>query len=210
MKNYAQILISCVFTWIKIGLVGILISFLCIGVSLWQILKYYLSELSFIDNVSDKPIPFALLVVSIIAIFFYFTFANKVTIAKLINQVWNNKLSGFVLPKVQIYVEKLISRIDKSAQSSGQLASIKESDIAKQLTTFVKEDKTINKVQRAVLTYGLKDINMGADDVSQDNLPQIITLKMENKIQSLTRPSLLLFRIFLFGQLLLFVLMLLN
>ena len=200
MKNYAQIVLSCVFTWIKVGLFGMLFSFSCIGASLWLLKKSYLSELSFLENVFDSPLPFILLIISVIAVFFYFILAKKITIMTLVNQIWKNKLSGFIRPNIQLCAEKIMS-----VQSS-KLKSVTESDIAKQLTDFIKKDKTISRAQRLVLSYGLKDIDLSADDFSSDDFPQFIALKVENKIQSLTKPPFSLFWKLFFGQLLLLVL----
>ena len=118
----------------------------------------------------------------------------------LVNQIWKNKLSGFIRPNIQLCAEKIMS-----IQSS-KLKSATESDVIKQLTNFIKKDKTINRAHRLVLAYGLKDIDLSANDFSRDDLPQFIALKVENKIQSLTKPPFNQFWILFFGQLLLLVL----
>jgi len=200
MKSYAKIAAKTTFTWIKVGLVGMLFSLLCIGISTWLVKKNYLSELSFSENLANNPLPFILLIGSVIAVFFYFILAKKITTMTLVNQVWQNKLSGFILPKIQVYTEKIISG------NSDKLKGIAESNFVKQVTNSVKRDKTINRVQRLALAYGLKDINLSATDFSSDNISQILALKVESKIQSLTQPSFKQFWIFFFVQLFLLIL----
>lgn len=199
MKNYVQIAASCLFTWIKVGLVGILFSILCVGTSIWLVKKNYLSELSFFGNLADNPMPFILLIGSVIGVFFYFILAKKITIMTAINEVWKNKLAGFILPKIQIYTKNLMS------VQSDKLKVVTESNYVKQLTNFAKKDKTMNRVQRLVLSYGLKDMDLSPNDFSRDDLPQFLALKVENKIHSLTQPPFKFFWIFFFAQLIVLI-----
>jgi hypothetical protein len=199
-KGYKLIAFNSLIAWLKPAVPGILLSLVCIGTAIWLLASNNPPEaqgFKFYFIFTKKPWVTALLILSCIFPILYVLVANKYAINTLMSQVWSNKLSGFIVPKVHSYLETL------SERQPDWMQGITNSKFTQLCLDIVMQDGTLNKVQRLVLRTGFKGINMKASDFEDPEykLPHVVVTKMENLIASLTQPSLLFFWILLILQL---------
>ena len=195
LKSYRSIGFRALMSWLKIFTSGFLFSVICIII----FIRLFLQE-----NTSS-PCLIIFLIVSVVCIFLYALCANKYALQRLVNQVWNNKLANFIIPKIYSYTELLTN---KQPNWMKQFAG---SQLSEALLDIMSQDGTLNKVQRLVMKFGLRGLKLKKKEVEkQENEPlylsTVISGKIEKKIAELTTPSLFLFWILLAIQLILLIL----
>lgn len=192
LKGYKTIGLKSILAWAKVVAVGGIISLGCIIAAIWLLVRNNLPEhsgLKFYHVFADKPWATILLFASILAMIAYVVIANKYAIQTLINLVWNNKLADFIIPKIQHYIQVLSDR------QPGWMKGMTSSKFVSICLDIIRQDGTLNKVQRLVLGYGFKGLKLRNSDFQQPEyqLSHIVIGKIESKIAEITQPSLSLF-----------------
>jgi hypothetical protein len=198
--SYRTTGLKAAWAWIKTGVSGILFSLLCIIISIWL---FTTSDNSNIFKVfGEKTFAVILLTVSIIFIVLYVIAANKIALSTLINLVWNNKLSGFIVTRVHTYMQSFTD------SQPDWLTDINKSRFSQMCQDIILRDGTLNKIQRTVLRYGFRHLSLSKSDFQkpQYELSETIVTKISDKISSVTEPSYLFFRILLIIQFIVLVL----
>lgn len=197
-----------IWAWIKVGVSGLLLAFICLGIAIWLFLsnnegKY--SGFDFFKVFVDKPWVTLLLFSSFLFSFLYIMMANKMAMQKLIRMVWENKLGGFILPKVQSYIFQF------SSKQPNWLVGITSSEFSHMFIDAISRDETLNKVQSMVMNYGFRGMNLKKNEFQQPeaDLSFIIVEKIEEKISGSANSSFNFFFVLVIMQLLILVLALL-
>ena len=190
--EYKKIMAKSIFAWIKVGVTGILFSLICLIVGFCMF-----SSRNFFVVI--------LIAYSLIMFFLYILLANNVSLKTLMRGVWNHKLGDFIESKVYSYIRGL------TAKQPNWLKGITSTKFVKTFLEIMSQDGTLNKVQRLVLKYGVKKVELTDEDFVdvEHQLPQIVINKIEGNVQSLIHPSYSLFYILIAIQFVLLILALL-
>lgn len=198
-----KIALKAGFAWVKIIALGILTAI--IGV----VTSYFLyqnqenaSGLGRITNAVRYEFWTFLLFISSLALFvFSILFANKYSIHTIISIVYKDKLQDFVTPKVEMYINNI------SSKQPNWLSKLTDKSAVKiKLLGELRFDSNISSVNKKVLQYAFKKINLDDVDFSQPHLdyPAIIAFKINEKISKIATPTM---KVFWFSILLLIIIL---
>lgn len=145
------------------------------------------------------------LVILVIFPVIYYFIANKIAIRTALNQVWENKISGWLSPKISSYLDKIERNQPAWLHNASDSALIK----LKLLETN-KSDSDSSKWQKRIIAYGLKKANLDDVDFNNENtrVSTILSDKIFNAIAHITRPSSKLLWLFVLIHTLIFILLL--
>jgi hypothetical protein len=99
--------------------------------------------------------------------------ASGYTLKKTLFLVWDHQLGDFFIEKLSLYVDKVIQRVAERKGTSD--ATLKKESI-KELRLEVKQDSTTSKLQKRLLNYLLKKVNL--DDIDWKSDPA----KIKNQV----------------------------
>ncbi len=189
MDSYRSIVMGSVFTWLKIGITKIIFSLVCIVVGVGRLFTGISGDLKFSQYMEMKSWAIALVLLSVGAIVLYVLFANRAFRKRLVGQMWSQKVSNFLVPKIHSYFAELPKKCP------GWVEGLTSSKFAKMLVDVVTEDGALNKIQRLVVVYGIKRIKIGKSDLevgeeNEQNLLQLLVVKFDKGIsETLEYPS---------------------
>ena len=187
--------------WVKILAIGILISIIGIVASFFLYQNYEgATGFSRVTNAIRHEFWTVFLFISSIAMLvFSVLFANKYAIHTIISIVYKEKLQDFVTPKIEKYISNIS---DKQPDWLGKLTNA--SAVKIKLLGELRFDSDISTINKRVLKYGFKKINLDDVDFSQPHLdyPAIIAYKINEKISKIATPSM---KMFWFSTLLLII-----
>ncbi|WP_309608553.1 hypothetical protein [Flavobacterium sp.] len=178
--------------WVKIIGIGILISIIGIIASYFLYQNYEgVNGFGRITNAFRNEFWTVLLFISNVGMFiFSILFANKYAIHTIISIVYKEKLQDFVTPKIEKYISNI------SNKQPGWLDKLTNASVVKiKLLGELRFDSNISSVNKKVLRYGFKKINLDDVDFSQPHLdyPAIIAYKINEKISKIATPSMKIF-----------------
>lgn len=118
-------------------------------------------------------------------IFLYILIANKTTVQTAIHLLWKNKAGEYITKHVGAITKALVNEKTKAHQITNQ-AMLKA-----QLVQKIQVDPNTTKLQRRVITYGLKKIKLNDIDFQKEDLhlSDIIEHKFYNFISEAVVPS---------------------
>lgn len=135
-----------------------------------------------------------LLVISFAGLFLFPSLASGYTLKKALFLSWENKVGDYFIEKIGGYLDRILPQQKKDAgmgDDTFKKASIKE------LKTEVSKDRDTNKLQKRLLNYLLKKVNL--DDVNWSapvpDIKNAILLKIKTFIGEKIRPSATLIRL---------------
>jgi hypothetical protein len=196
MKENLQLLkkiaVKAGLSWFLVVGIGVTISLICIITSFFLYENYEgVSGLERLTNAIHHEFwTLLLFILGICMMIFSVLYANKYAIHTSLSLVWKEKLQGFIAPKLETYI------INISNKQPNWLSSITNASALKmKLLGEMRFDSNINSINKKVLQYGFKKINLDDVDFSQPYLdyPAIIAYKINEKITKMAKPSLKLF-----------------
>ncbi|WP_310555467.1 hypothetical protein [Flavobacterium sp.] len=187
-----KIALKAGFSWFLVVGIGVFTSLVCLITSFFLYQNYEgVSGFEVITNALRHEFWTLLLFVSSIAmLLFSVLYANKYAIHTTLSLVWKEKMQAFIAPKLETYIANI------SKKQPNWLSSVTNASALKmKLLGEMRFDSNINSINKKVLQYGFKKINMDDVDFSQPNLdyPAIIAYKINEKITEMAKPSLKLF-----------------
>ncbi len=195
LKLFTSIAGKSFLGWLKVVLIGMSLSL--VGVITAMIIR---GTSSVQDNVSGDTYLAAaplgdvwsnlLLTVSIVLAVIYIMLANKYALQSSIYLIWENKLAGFVEP----LIEKGFKQIS-SKQPDWLRNGIDTGTVKTRLLDEIRKDANANKIQKKVLDYGFKKLNLDGIDFqdSDFSIQATIAEKIKAQISSIAKPSLKVF-----------------
>jgi hypothetical protein len=196
MKENLQLLkkiaVKAGFSWFLVVGIGFGVSLVCLITSCFLYENYEgVTGFKRLTNAVRHEFWTLLLFISSIAMMiFSILYANKHAIYTTLSLVWKEKLQGFIAPKLETYI------INISNKQPNWLSSITNASALKmKLLGEMRFDSNLNTINKKVLQYGFKKINLDDVDFSQPNLdyPAIIAYKINEKITKMAKPSMRLF-----------------
>jgi len=135
--------------------------------------------------------------------FLYLIIGNKVAIQTAIYSLWKSKGFDWLSPKIDGYLVKLENKQPNWLKSISNTAVLKL-----QLLDSSRKDSSASKWQRRILNFLIKKTKMDDVDLQADNLKvnNIISQKINATISDIAKPSMKLFWLCLFGQIVLLIL----
>ncbi len=139
---------------------------------------------------------FILLFGAPIFLFLYFSIANKISIQNALYLLWKGKASDYISSKVKNLISKLTEKEGWQKNISNKLM------LKARLLQLAKEDKDSSRLQRKVISFGFKKINLDDIDFKDEklNLSDVLTTKFENFISEISKPSMKMFWLLVFAQ----------
>ena len=190
-------------SWFKIIGIGILIAVLGIIASyfLYQNYKGITGYEKLTPEIRYEFWTILLFISSIAMLVFSVMFANKFAIHTIVSIVYKEKLQDFVTPKIEKYISNISNKQPDWLNKLTNASAVKI-----KLLGELRFDSDINSVNRKVLQYGFKKINLDDVDFSQTHLdyPAIIAFKINEKISKIATPDM---KIFWFSAVLLLILL---
>ncbi len=119
----------------------------------------------------------------------YFLIANKISIQYALFLLWKGKAGDYILSKVRFLTKRI-------TEKEGWRKNISDKVMLKaRLLQLAKEDKDTAKLQRRIISFGFKKINLDDIDFKNEslNLSDILTSKFEHFISEASKPSMKLF-----------------
>lgn len=128
-----------------------------------------------------------LLLVGMLAPVLFIILANKNAISSAVYNVWKYKISDFVEPKIDFYIDKILQR------QPDFLRNITDWSVVKvKLLDTINNDAQTPKLQKRIIKFILKKVKM--DDVNfkdpNTNLNTILSLKIRQFIEGFAEPDL--------------------
>ncbi len=194
VKNIAAIGAKSTLKWIAIFTFGVFISVMFFSIVLIQNIKFF-------GLINQNPAGLILLIATPFFIFLYFILANKITIQGVIYSIWVNKGHEFVEPLVEKIGTKITSKNNWTSEISNQaILKIK-------LISENANDIETPKMQRKILNYVIKKVNLDDIDFKDENLrlTDILVLKIKSFISTVSKPSYTILWVLATIQLLLFI-----
>ncbi len=129
-------------------------------------------------------------------IFLYFSIANKISIQNALYLLWKGKAGDYILSKVRSLITKITEKEGWRKNISNKLM------LKARLLQLAKEDKDTSKLQRKIISFGFKKINLDDIDFKDEkiNLSDVLTTKFETFISEISKPSMKIFRILILLQ----------
>ena len=196
MKENLQLLkkiaLKAGIAWVTIIGIGTLV--FIIGIIASYLLYQNLDGVSGFDRITNafrKEFWTVLLFISSFAmLIFSVIFANKYAIHTIISIVYKEKLQDFVTPKIEKYINNISN---KQPDWLGNLTNA--SAVKIKLLGELRFDSDVSSVNKKVLNYGFKKINLDDVDFSQPHLdyPAIIAFKINEKISKIATPDMKMF-----------------
>lgn len=127
-----------------------------------------------------------LVVSSLVFLIIYFIIANKTSLSFMISRLFDEKLSSVIGEKVYDLIQSFSEKQPNWMQSIKNGAALKD-----KLLDSSQQDSSLNKIQRKVIVYGLKKINLDDINFQQENinLPQVISDRLMLKLSDTTKYS---------------------
>lgn len=127
---------------------------------------------------------------SLIFIIIYFIIANKTSISFVISRLFDEKLSSVLGEKIYHLLYAISERQPHWVQSIKNGAALKD-----KILDSSQQDSSLNKLQRKVIAYGLKKINLDDINFQQENLnlPQEVSDRLMLKLSETAKHSYALF-----------------
>lgn len=148
--------------------------------------------------------PTVLLLVTSIIVFpvSYFVVANKTATQTVMYEVFKNHLAPWVDSKINDYLSFL-----QTCQPEWMKQLTDGTSLKMKLLQINKDDKTGLKIQRHIVKYFLKKLNLEKIDLPDKNLDigQLLINQINKNISELTEPSLLLFGLLVLLQVMLLI-----
>lgn len=121
---------------------------------------------------------------------FYIAFAGKYALQKVVNGLWKEKMSDTVLDKVHHYIGVLGRKQPGWLKDAGSGAAVKV-----QLLQAMQHDNSLGTVQRKALKYGLKKASLQDVDLAggEGAVATMIIQKLKAKLDAAAKPSMKLF-----------------
>ncbi len=194
VKTFAKIGLKSTLNWLGIFVFGTGITVLLFTIVLIQNHKFF-------ELTTTNPAAFVLLIGAPIFIFLFFVIANKFSIQKVIYNIWVNKGQEFVEPLLEKIGAKITSNSNWTSQISNQ-AMLKAKLISENSITI-----DTPKLQRKILNYAIKKVQLDDIDFKDENLrlTDVLSLKIKSFISTVSKPSLTLFWFVIFIQFVLFI-----
>lgn len=155
----------------------------------------------FLGLLLSNLLAFLLVIGAPVFLVFYFMLANKISIETAIYLLWKSKMGDFISEKVGS-IAKLITEKEGWSKDLSDKALLKA-----KVLQLIKNDKNTSKLQRKVIEYGLKKIQLDDIDFEEEhiNLATILTTKFNNFVSQTVQPSLKLVWILAAVQILLLI-----
>jgi hypothetical protein len=174
--------------WFKILFFGILISVLGIIASFALYENYEgATGLNGLSNALRYEFWTVLLFFGSLALLiFSVIFANKYALHTTLSLIWKEKAADFVAPKLQNYIANITVKQPNWLSGIGNASAVKV-----KLLGEMRFDSSLGTINKKVLQYGFKKINMDDVDFSQPNIdfPAIISYKINEQIAKIAQPS---------------------
>ena len=106
-----------------------------------------------------------IVVSSLVFLIFYFIIANKTSLSFIISRLFDEKLSSVIGEKVCGLIQSFSEKQPNWMQSIKNGAALKD-----KLLDSSQQDSSLNKIQRKVIAYGLKKINLDDVNFQQENI----------------------------------------
>lgn len=120
----------------------------------------------------------------------YFILANKTSLSYMISRLFDEKLSSMIGEKVSGLIQSFSEKQPNWMQSIKSGAALKD-----KLFYSSQQDSSLSKIQRKVIAYGLKKINLDDVNFQQENinLPQEVSDRLILKLSETAKHSYRLF-----------------
>jgi len=141
----------------------------------------------------ENPCAFVILIGSPFFLTFYFIIANKAAIQTLVYGIWTNKASHHVEPRVKSIVDHYASKSDQTQQV------LNKAKLRAGLLDASRKDPNTSGVQKRVITYAFKKIQLNDLELNNDDLTMgdVISVRVSGYISESSKPGFLLFWILL-------------
>ena len=193
IKTFAKIGIKSTLKWFGIFAFGTGITILFFTLVLIQNRKFF-------ELMTTNPAGFTTLISVPLFIFLYFIIANKYTIQNIIYSIWINKGHEFVEPLVNKIGTRITSKTNWTSEVSNQVL------LRAKLINENANDIETPKMQRKILNYVIKNINLDDINFKDENLrlTDVLVLKIKSFISTVSKPSLTSFWIVVLVQIVIF------
>lgn len=193
IKTFAKIGIKSTLKWFGIFAFGTGITILFFTLVLIQNRKFF-------ELTTTNPAGFTTLISVPLFIFLYFIIANKYTIQNIIYSIWINKGHEFVEPLVNKIGTRITSKTNWTSEVSNQVL------LRAKLINENANDIETPKMQRKILNYVIKNINLDDINFKDENLrlTDVLVLKIKSFISTVSKPSLTSFWIVVLVQIVIF------
>ncbi|KAJ1499945.1 hypothetical protein HMI54_011241 [Coelomomyces lativittatus] len=118
--------------------------------------------------------------------FLYFVLANQAAVQTAIYQIWSNKLSDWVAPKVDQYLQKLEAKQPNWMKHTSDKALVKL-----KLLEANKTDNQTPQLQKKVISFLLKKVKLDDVDFQKDSITitSILSEKLVETLNEFAAPS---------------------
>jgi hypothetical protein len=188
----AKIAATGIFSFIKINLVGLISTALTAGFGIFLLMKdldssNYMSgggHFAWLGALmtlfSIRPIGFVLWIFSFFGgTTLYYSLGMKYILAKLTNKIVAEKWNSHIVPTLEEFAIQFKEKQPDGLKDLGDFAMKKVHFIS-----TIRADQSQNKWMRRVLVFGLKKVELGDVDFTQENISFVDIFK-EKAIQSL-------------------------
>lgn len=136
-----------------------------------------------------------------IFVIIYFIMANKISVQNVIFLLFRSKAGDYIISAITTAVEKITGK--KGWHSD----LISKGLVKAKVLQAVKNDPNTSKIQRSIIRYGFKKINLEDVDFQSEeaNLPRVMSDKFRHFFEEMVRPSLMFFWILILVQICLFI-----
>lgn len=206
IKIFAKISSKVIAKWLLIFITGNIVTLITFLVAIFTNAKYagggHGSPIALVIGLFTQNI-FAFFVVIGAPIFLalYFILANKISIQNALYQLWKTKAGDYISDKVENITSKF-------TEKDGWQREITNKAILKaKILQENKSDPNSSKLQRKLISYGFKKINLDDINFQDENLKlsHILKVKFYDFISNTAKPSLKLFWILIFLQIFLLI-----
>ncbi|AZI32953.1 hypothetical protein [Kaistella carnis] len=206
IKLFAKISSKVIAKWLLIFITGNIVTLITFLVAIFTNAKYagggHGSPIALVIGLFTQNI-FAFFVVIGAPIFLalYFILANKISIQNALYQLWKTKAGDYISDKVENITSKFTEKDGWKTEITNK--AILQAKILQE----TKSDPDTSKLQRKIINYGFKKINLDDINFKDENLKlsHILKVKFYDFISNTAKPSLKLFWILIFLQIFLLI-----
>jgi len=206
IKAVAKISAKSLIKWGFIIATGIFLTFLFFSIALFKNAEYAggghgnVIALAFGMLIGNFP-AFLLVFCCPAFIMLYFVVANKIAVHTAINGIWKAKAGDVITSKVESIIKNVFER-DGIGKSISDKAILKT-----KLLQANKSNTSTSKIQRKVISYGLKKMKLDDIDFQNENLnfSQVLSAKFNDLVSNIAKPTFKLYWILLIVHIGLFI-----
>lgn len=164
---FARIASRAFLAWLKVLLIGGLISLVSFSIALILIGNNpgpgfagaghsgFGAILGLFVLLLAEPLAGLLLIASLAGLFFSMTLAGKHALQKALYLVWHYKLGDFFITRINSYLDRVFKKKETKGMAVTDATAFK-----KELLSTAKEDASTNKIQKKILNHILKRLRL--------------------------------------------------